>query len=90
MADNSEKTSRESLRETIQIEREQLREKIRELIDSEYEKLEAEAEKIAPEFDYEAETEALKEEEAEELDKRFPPLLKNHRGEIIGTIETVF
>lgn len=67
MADNSEKTSRESLRETIQIEREQLREKIRELIDSEYEKLEAEAEKIAPEFDYEAETEALKEEEAEEL-----------------------
>ena len=28
--------------------------------------------------------------EAEELDKKFPPVLKNHRGEIIGTIEAVF
>ncbi|MCR5834837.1 MAG: asparaginase [Selenomonadaceae bacterium] len=32
----------------------------------------------------------LTKSEAEELDKRFPPVLKNHRGEIIGTIETVF
>ena len=28
--------------------------------------------------------------EADELDKKFPPTLKNHRGEIIGTIEAVF
>jgi len=28
--------------------------------------------------------------EAEELDKKFPPTLKNHRGEVIGTIEAVF
>ncbi len=28
--------------------------------------------------------------ESEQLDKKFPPVLKNHRGEIIGTIETVF
>lgn len=32
----------------------------------------------------------LTREEADELDKRFPPVLKNHRGEIIGTIESVF
>ena len=32
----------------------------------------------------------LTKEEAEELDKIFPPILKNHRGDIIGTIETVF
>ena len=32
----------------------------------------------------------LTKSEAEELDKRFPPILKNHRGEVIGTIETVF
>ena len=25
-----------------------------------------------------------------ELEKIFPPVLKNHRGEIIGTIESVF
>lgn len=29
-------------------------------------------------------------EEAAELDKIFPPVLKNHRGEVIGTIEAVF
>ena len=28
--------------------------------------------------------------EADELDKQFPPTLKNHRGEVIGTIEAVF
>lgn len=28
--------------------------------------------------------------ETNELDKLFPPVLKNHRGEIIGTIEAVF
>lgn len=32
----------------------------------------------------------LTKDEAEELDKRFPPTLKNHRGEIIGIIEAVF
>ncbi|MBQ9442048.1 MAG: asparaginase [Selenomonadaceae bacterium] len=32
----------------------------------------------------------LTKDEADELDKKFPPTLKNHRGEIIGTIETVF
>ena len=32
----------------------------------------------------------LSKDEAAELDKTFPPLLKNHRGDIIGTIETVF
>ena len=32
----------------------------------------------------------LTKDEATELDKIFPPVLKNHRGEIIGTIETVF
>lgn len=32
----------------------------------------------------------LTKDEADELDKRFPPVLKNHRGEIIGTIEKVF
>ena len=28
--------------------------------------------------------------EAEALDEKFPPTLKNHRGEVIGTIEAVF
>ena len=28
--------------------------------------------------------------EADELDEKFPPTLKNHRGEVIGTIEAVF
>lgn len=32
----------------------------------------------------------LTKNEAAELDKKFPPILKNHRGEIIGTIEAVF
>ena len=32
----------------------------------------------------------LTKSEADELDKKFPPVLKNHRGEIIGTIEAVF
>ena len=32
----------------------------------------------------------LTRDEAAELDKMFPPVLKNHRGEIIGTIEAVF
>jgi L-asparaginase II len=32
----------------------------------------------------------LTKDEAAELDKKFPPVLKNHRGEIIGTIEIVF
>lgn len=34
--------------------------------------------------------ELLTKEEADELDKRFPPTLKNHRGEVIGTVETAF
>lgn len=32
----------------------------------------------------------LTKDEASELDKIFPPVLKNHRGEVIGTIEAVF
>ena len=32
----------------------------------------------------------LTKDEAAELDKKVPPVLKNHRGEIIGTIETAF
>ncbi|MBR4383590.1 MAG: asparaginase [Selenomonadaceae bacterium] len=32
----------------------------------------------------------LTREEAAELEKIFPPVLKNHRGDIIGTIEAVF
>ncbi len=32
----------------------------------------------------------LTKDESNELDKLFPPILKNHRGDIIGTIETVF
>ena len=32
----------------------------------------------------------LTKSEAEKLDEKFPPILKNHRGEVIGTIETVF
>ena len=32
----------------------------------------------------------LTRDEAAELDKQFPPVLKNHRGEVIGTIEAVF
>ena len=32
----------------------------------------------------------LTKDESAELDEKFPPILKNHRGEIIGTIETAF
>ena len=32
----------------------------------------------------------LTKDESAELDEKFPPILKNHRGEIIGTIETTF
>ena len=32
----------------------------------------------------------LTKEESAELDRLFPPILKNHRGDVIGTIETVF
>ena len=32
----------------------------------------------------------LTKDEAKELDEKFPPTLKNHRGEIIGNIEAVF
>lgn len=65
----ADKKKSEVLKETIQLERAEIREKIKELIESEYARLEAEAERIAPEFDYEAEAEKLKAEEAEELAK---------------------
>ena len=32
----------------------------------------------------------LSKNEAAKLDEQFPPVLKNHRGDVIGTIETVF
>lgn len=67
--DNDIRTEAELQRETIQLEREQIREKIRELIETEYARLEEEASRIAPEFDYEAEAENLKAEEEEELAK---------------------
>ena len=67
MAEKTGKTVRETLRETIQLERDQIREKIKELIDAQYSRLEEEAERIAPDFDYEIEGEKLKAEEAEEL-----------------------
>ena len=67
--DNDIRTEAELQRETIQLEREQIREKIRELIETEYARLEEEASRIAPEFDYEAEAEKLKAEEEEELAK---------------------
>lgn len=54
-------------RETIQLEREELRKKIAEIIEANYDKLEREAEKLAPGFDYEKEAEELKAEEAAEL-----------------------
>jgi len=65
----ADKKKSEVLKETIQLERAEIREKIKELIESEYARLEAEAERIAPGFDYEGETEKLKAEEAEELAK---------------------
>ena len=67
MAGKTGKTARETLKETIQLERDLIREKIRELIEAQYAKLEEEAERIAPDFDYETEGEKLKAEEAEEL-----------------------
>ena len=67
MAEKTGKTVRETLRETIQLERDQIREKIKELIEAQYSRLEEEAERIAPDFDYETEGEILKAEEAEEL-----------------------
>ena len=69
MAEKNREAEIITKRETIQLEREQIREKIRELIEAEYARLEEEAEKIAPGFDYEAEGEKLKAEEAEELAK---------------------
>lgn len=63
------KTEAEVKRETIQLEREEIREKIKELIEAEYARLEEEAARIAPEFDFEAEAEKLKIEEEEELAK---------------------
>ena len=67
MAGKTGKTARETLKETIQREREEIREKIKELIEAQYSRLEEEAEKIAPDFDYEIEGEKLKAEEAAEL-----------------------
>ena len=67
MAGKTGKTARETLKETIQLEREEIREKIKELIEAQYSRLEEEAEKIAPDFDYEIEGEKLKAEEAAEL-----------------------
>jgi len=32
----------------------------------------------------------LTNDELAKLEEKFPPVLKNHRGEIIGTIEAVF
>ena len=61
------KTEAEIKRETIQLERDQIREKIKDLIEAEYARLEEEAARIAPEFDFEAEAEKLKAEEEEEL-----------------------
>ena len=54
-------------RETIQLEREELRKKIAEIIEANYAKLEREAEKLAPDFDYVKEAEELKAEEEAEL-----------------------
>ena len=69
MTEKSRESEALALRETIQLERDQVREKIRELIEAEYAKLEEEAVRIAPDFDYEAEGEKLKAEEAEQLAK---------------------
>ncbi|MBQ6438864.1 MAG: G5 domain-containing protein [Mogibacterium sp.] len=66
-SENNIKTEADIKRETIQLERDQIREKIKELIEAEYARLEEEAARIAPEFDYEAEAEKLKVEEEEEL-----------------------
>ena len=66
----SEKDKKEEFklkRETIQLEREELRKKIAEIIEANYERLEREAEKLAPDFDYVKEAEELKAEEEAEL-----------------------
>lgn len=65
--DTSRKEEYKLKRETIQMEREELRKKIAEIIEANYEKLEREAEKLAPGFDYEKEAEDLKAEEAAEM-----------------------
>ncbi|MBR3331680.1 MAG: DUF348 domain-containing protein [Mogibacterium sp.] len=67
--ENNIKTEAEIKKETIQLEREQVREKIKELIEAEYARLEEEAARIAPEFDFEVEAEKLRAEEEEELAK---------------------
>ena len=61
--ENNIKTEAEIKKETIQLEREQVREKIKELIEAEYARLEEEAARIAPEFDFEVEAEKLRAEE---------------------------
>ena len=67
--ENNIKTEKKKKKETIQLEREQVREKIKELIEAEYARLEEEAARIAPEFDFEVEAEKLRAEEEEELAK---------------------
>ena len=67
MAENRDRSAREKIKETIQLERELIREKIREVIEARYAQLEEEAERIAPDFDYEKEGRILREEEAQEL-----------------------
>lgn len=67
--EENKRSKAELIRETIQLERSQIREKIRELIEADYARLEEEAAKIAPEFDFEAESLLLKEQEKEELEK---------------------
>ena len=64
---NSKQTESVVSRETIQIQRDELRSKIAEIIAANYERLEEEAEKIAPDFNYEKEAEELKAEEDAEL-----------------------
>ncbi len=53
--------------ETIELEREEIKAKIKELLEAEYAKLESEADRIAPDFDYKIESEKLKAEEENEL-----------------------
>ncbi len=68
MAEKNSKNEEYKLkRETIQLEREELRMKIAEIIEANYERLEREAEKLAPGFDYEKEAVELKAEEEAEL-----------------------
>ena len=65
--ENNKKEEFKLKRETIQLEREELRKKIAEILEANYERLEREAEKLAPGFDYEKEAEELKAEEEAEL-----------------------